>query len=56
MTGRNRFVNNAEHKNGGFELKKKKLHTNFEFVMHAIFDFYQAALTLQSQWYVPSRV
>ena len=28
---------------------ENKLHTNFEFVMHAIFDFYQAALTLQSQ-------
>ena len=33
-----------------------KLHTKFEFVMNAIFDFYQAALTLQNQWYVPSRV
>ena len=30
----------------GFE---HKLHTKFEFVMNAIFDFYQAALTLQSQ-------
>ena len=33
-----------------------KLHTKFEFVMNAIFDFYQAALTLLGQWYVPSRV
>ena len=46
MSGRNRFANNAEHKNGGFE---NKLHTKFEFVMNAIFDFYQAALTLLGQ-------